>query len=178
MSETSVERKHHVQRMEKTVEDVVGTERRVAAWRQLLKPGVERVSNEFSLQFSSVIQSCPALCDPMDCSTPGLPVHHQLPELLKLMSIESVMPSNHLILCHHLLLLPSIFPSIRVFSNESVLRIRWPKYWSFSFSPSNEYSGLISIRINWFDLLSVQETLESPLDCKEIQPVNPQGNQS
>ena len=78
MSETSVERKHHVQRMEKTVEDVVGTERRVAAWRQLLKPGVERVSNEFSLQFSSVIQSCPALCDPMDCSMPGLPVPQHL----------------------------------------------------------------------------------------------------
>ena len=82
MSETSVERKHHIQRMEKTVEDVVGTERRVAAWRQLLKPvSNERVSNEFSLQFSSVIQSCPALCDPMDCSMPGLPVHHQLLEL-------------------------------------------------------------------------------------------------
>ena len=76
--------------------------------------------------------------------------------LLKLMSIESVMPSNHLILCRPLLLLPSIFPSIRVFSNESVLRIRWPKYWGFSFiiSPSNELSGLISIRIDWFDLLS------------------------
>ena len=81
MSETSVDRKHHVQGMEKTVEDVVGTERRVAAWRQLLKPGAECVNNEFSLQFSSVTQSCPALCDPMDCSMPGLPVHHQLPEL-------------------------------------------------------------------------------------------------
>ena len=83
--------------------------------------------------------------------------------LLKLMTIESVMPSNHVILCHPLLLLPSIFPSIRVFSNESVLRIRWPKYWSFSISPSNEYSGLISFRIDWFDLLAVQETLESIL---------------
>ena len=83
--------------------------------------------------------------------------------LLKLMSIESVMPSNHLILCHPLILLPSIFPSIRVFSNESVLHIRWPKYWSFSFSicPSNEYSGLISFRIDWFDLLAVQGTLKS-----------------
>ena len=93
---------------------------------------------------------------------PGLPVHHQLLELLKLMSITSVMPSNHLILCRPLLLLPSIFPSIRVFSNESDLRIRWPKYWSFSFSisPSNEYSGLISFRINWFDL-AVQGTLKS-----------------
>ena len=83
--------------------------------------------------------------------------------LLKLMSIESVMPSNHLILCHPLLLPPSIFPRLRVFSIESVLRIRWPKYWSFSFSisPSNEYSGLISFRIDWFDLLTVQGTLKS-----------------
>ena len=83
--------------------------------------------------------------------------------LLKLMSIESVMPSNHLILGHLLLLLPSIFLSIRVFSNESVLHIRWPKYWSFSISPSNEYSGLIAFRIDWFDLLAVQETLKSLL---------------
>ncbi|CAM9949364.1 unnamed protein product [Rangifer tarandus platyrhynchus] len=97
----------------------------------------------------------------MDCSMPGLPVHHHLPEL----SIESVMPSNHLILCHPLLLLPSIFPSIRVFSNESALCIRWPKYWSFSFSisPSNEYSGLISFRVDWLDLLTVQGTLKSLL---------------
>jgi len=82
--------------------------------------------------------------------------------LLKLMSIESVMPSNHLILCHPLLLLPSIFPSIRVFSNESVLQSKWPEYWSFSFSisPSNEYSGLISFRIDWLDLLAVQRTLK------------------
>ena len=83
--------------------------------------------------------------------------------LLQLMSIESVMPSNHLILCHPLLLLPSIFPNIRVFSNESALHIRWPKYWSFSISPSNEYSGLISFRIDWFDLLAVQGTLKSLL---------------
>ena len=85
--------------------------------------------------------------------------------LLKPMSTESVMPSNHLILCHHLLLPPPIFPSIRVFSDESVLHIRWPKYWSFSFniSPSNEYSGLISFRIDWFDLLAVQGTLKSLL---------------
>ena len=85
--------------------------------------------------------------------------------LLKLMSIESVMPPNHLILCHPLLLLPSIFPSIRVFSNESVLCIRWPKYWSFSFSisPSSEYSGLISFRMDWLDLLEVQGTLKSLL---------------
>ena len=103
----------------------------------------------------------------MDCSTPGLPVHHQLPELIQslFMSIESVMPSNHLILCRPLLLPPSIFPSIRIFSNESVLHIRWPKYWSFNFSisPSNEYSGLISFRIDWFDLLTVQGTLKSLL---------------
>ena len=85
--------------------------------------------------------------------------------LLKLMSIESVMPSNHLILCHHLLLLPSIPPSIRVFSNESTLRMRWPKYWSFSFSisPSNEHPGLISFRMDWLDLLAVQGTLRSLL---------------
>ena len=85
--------------------------------------------------------------------------------LLKLLSIESVMPSNHLILCHPLLLLPSIFPSLRVFSNESALRISWPKYWSFSFniSPSNEHSGLISFRMDWFDLLAVQGTLKSRL---------------
>ena len=98
----------------------------------------------------------------MNCSTPGLPVHHQLPES---MSIVSVTPSNHLILCHPLLLLPSIFPSIRVFSDESALRIRWPKYWSFSFniSPSNEHPGLISFRMDWLDLLAVQGTLTSLL---------------
>ena len=96
--------------------------------------------------FSSVAQSCQTLCNPMDCSTPGFTVLHQLLELEQLMSIELVIPSNHLILCHPLLLLPSIFPSNRVFSNESVLHISWPKYWSFSFSisPSNGYSGLIS----------------------------------
>ena len=101
----------------------------------------------------------------MDCSTPGLPVLHQLPELTQSMSVESVMPSNHLSLCHPLLLLPSIFSSIKVFANESILHIRWPKYWSFSFSisPSNEYSGLISFRIDWLDLLEVQGTLKSLL---------------
>ena len=118
-----------------------------------------------SVQFSSVTQSCPTLCHTMNRSTPGLPVHHQLLELLKLMSIESVMPSSHLILCRPLLLLPSIFPSIRVFSNESALRIRWPKYCSFSFSisPSNEHPGLISFRMDWLDLLAVQGTLKSLL---------------
>ena len=112
-----------------------------------------------SLQFSSVAQSRPTLCDPMNCSTPGLPVHHQL-----IMSIKSVMPSSHLILCCPLLLLPPIPPSIRVFANESVLRISWPKYWSFSFnlSPSNECSGLI-FRMDWLDLLAVQGTLKSLL---------------
>ena len=98
---------------------------------------------------SEVAQSCPTLCDSMDCSTPVSPVLPYLPEFAQIVSIESVMPSNHLVLCHPLLLLASIFPSIRVFSNESALRIRWPKYWSFSFSinPSNEHSGLISFRI-------------------------------
>ena len=93
------------------------------------------------------------------------PVLHYLPELLKFMSIELVMFANHLVLCHSLLLLPTIFPSIRVFSNESDPSTRWPKNWSFSFSisPSNEYSGLISLRINWFDLLAVQGTLKSLL---------------
>ena len=114
------------------------------------------------VHFSLVAQSCPTLCDPMDCSMPGFPVHHQLLESTQTMSIESVMPSNHLILCRPLLLLPSIFPSIRVFSNESALCIRWPKYWSFSFSisPSNEYSGLISFRLDLWDPLEVQETLK------------------
>ena len=118
-----------------------------------------------SSQFSSVTQLCPTLCKPMDRSMPGLPVHHQLLEFTKLMPIESVMPSNHLILCCPLLLLPSIFPSIMVFSNESVLHIRWPKYWSFSFSisPYNEHSGLISFRVDWLDLLAIQETLKGLL---------------
>ena len=105
------------------------------------------------------------LCDPMACIGEASLFFAISQSLLKLMSIESVMPSNHLILCHPLLLLTSIFPSIRVFSHESALRIRWPKYWSFSFSisPSNEYSGLISYRIDWLDLLAVQGTLKSLL---------------
>ena len=111
-----------------------------------------------TFKLSSVTQSCPTLCDPMTRSTPGLPVHHQLPEFTQLMSIESVMPSSHLILCRSLCL-PSVFPSIRVFSNESALRIRWPEYWSFSFniSPSNEHPGLISFRMDWLDLLAAQD---------------------
>ena len=116
-----------------------------------------------SVQFSSVTLSCPTLCNPMDCSTPGFPVHHQLPELTQTHVHRvggTIQPSNPL---YPLLLLPSIFPSIRVFSKESVLHIRWPKYWSFSFSisPSNEYSGLIFLRIDWFDLLEVQGILKS-----------------
>ena len=100
----------------------------------------------------------------MNHSTPGLPDHHQLLEFTKLMSIESVMPSNHVILCHPLLL-PSIFPNIRVFSNESALHIRWLKYWSFSLniSPFNEHPGLMSFRMDWLDLLAVQGTLKSLL---------------
>ena len=107
-------------------------------------------ARKLKIQFSSVTQSCPTLCDPMDCSTPGLPVYHQLPEFTQTMSIESMMPFNQIILCCPLLLLPSIFPNIRVFSNESALCIRWPKYWSFSFniSPSNEYPGPISLRMD------------------------------
>ena len=115
-------------------------------------------------QFSWVAQSCPTLCDPMDCSTPGFPVHHQLLELAQTHAHsvgDAIQPS-------HPLSSPSppwYIPSIRVFSNESVLCIRWPKYWSFSFSisPSNEYSGLISFRMDWLDLLSVQGTLKSVL---------------
>ena len=105
-----------------------------------------------------------SLCDPMDCSTSGYPIPHHLWSLPKFMSIESVIPSNHLILCRRRLLLPSIFPSIRFFSSESAVRIRWPEYWNFSFnvSPSKEYSGLISFRIDWFDL-AVQGILKSIL---------------
>ena len=118
--------------------------------------------------FGSVQFSCSVVShylQPHECSTPGLPVHHQLLELTQIHVHESVMPSNHLILCHPILLPPSIFPSIRVFSNESALRIRWPKYWSFSFSisPSNEHPELISFRMDWLDFLEVQGTLKSLL---------------
>ena len=116
------------------------------------------------LTFSSV-QSCPTLCNPMDCSTPGLPVHHQLPEPAQTHVHrvgDAIQPSHPL---SSLLLLPSIFPSTRVFSSDSALRIRWPKCWSFSFSisPSNEYSGLISFRMDWKDLIALQGTLKSLL---------------
>ena len=110
------------------------------------------------MRSSSITQSCPTLYDTMDCSTPGFPVHHQLPELAQLMSVESVMPTNHLILCCPLLLLPSTFPSISVFSNESTIHIRWPEYWRFIFSPSNEYSGLIS-----FSFLDKEQILSTIL---------------
>ena len=144
----------------------------------LVRAGIDKASPWFAVntypifnwleiltQFSSVTQLCLTLCDSMKRSTPSLPVHHQLPEFTQLMSIELVMPSNHLILCRTLLLLPSIFPSIRVFSNESALRIRWPKYWSFSFSisPSNEHPGLISSRMDWLHFLVAQGTLNSLL---------------
>ena len=114
----------------------------------------------------SVTRSCPTLCDSLDCSTPGFPVYHHYQILIKFMSIELAMPSNHLIFCHSVLLLPSVFPSIRVFSSELVLLISWPKYWSFSFSisPSNEYSGLISCRMDWLDLFC------SPRDSQESSP--------
>ena len=112
---------------------------------------------EYSDQFSSVAHYCLTLFYPMDCSTPGFPVHHQLPELAQSHIIKLVMPSNHLIL-YRPLLLTSTFTSIRVFSNESSLHIRWPHYrrFSFSISPSNEYSGLISFRMDWLDLLVVK----------------------
>ena len=120
---------------------------------------------------SSVAQLCPTLFEPMNCGTPGLPVHHQLPEFLKLMSIESVMPSSHLILCHPLLLLPPIPPSIRIFSNESTLHMRQTKYWSFSLSiiASKEIPGLISFRMDWSDLLGVQGTLSRVFSNTTVQ---------
>ena len=107
-----------------------------------------------SHQFSSVAQSYLTLCDPMDCSMPGLPVHHQLPNSAKPMCIESVMPFSHLLLCHPLLLLPPIPPSIRVFSNESTLCMRWPKYWSFSFSmkessPTPQFKSINSLALSF-----------------------------
>ena len=118
---------------------------------------------ELSVQFSSVAQSCPTLCDPITAARQASLSITNSQSLLKLMSIESVMPSSHLILCRPLLLLPPIPPSIRVFSNESTLRMRWPKCWHFSFSisPSDEHPGLISCRMDWLDLLVVQGTLKS-----------------
>ena len=117
------------------------------------------------LQFSSVAQSCPTFCDPLNRSTPGLPVHHQLPEFTQTHVHRVGDATSHLIFCRSLLLLPPVPPSIRVFSNESTLHMRWPKYWSFSFSiiPSKEYPELISFRMDWLDLLAVQGTLRSLL---------------
>ena len=119
-------------------------------------------------------QSSPTLCKPMYCSMPASLSFTISRSFLKHMSIQSVMPSNHLILCRPLLLLPSIFPSIRVFSNDSAFHIRWPKYCSFSFSisPSNEYSGLISCRIDWFDLLAVQGTLKKSSPTPQFRIIN------
>ena len=119
--------------------------------------------NSPSVQFSSVAQLCPLFVTPRTTAHQASPSITNSRSLPKLMSIESMMPSNHLIFCHPLLLPPSIFPSIRVFSDEWVLHISWPKYWSFSFSisPSNKYSGLFSFRIDWLDLLEVQGTLKS-----------------
>ena len=117
------------------------------------------------IPFSSVTQSCPTLCNPMDCSSPGLPVHHQFPEFTQthLHWVGDTIQTYHSL--SFPFLLPSIFPSIRAFSNESALHIRLPKYWgsTFNISPSNEYSGLISFRMDWFDLLTVQGTLKSLL---------------
>ena len=125
----------------------------------IINMNVDFLDNCFVQSLSCVGHT--TLCDPMDWSTPGFPVLHCFMEFTQFMSTESVMPSNHLILCRPLLLL-SMFPSIRVFSNESVLHIRWPEYWSFSFSisPSNEYSGLISFSMDWLYLLAVQGTLK------------------
>ena len=121
--------------------------------------------------FCSFAQSCPTLSDPIYCSTPHFTVSRSL---LKLMSMDSVIPSNHLILCHALLLLSSIFPSIGVFSNESAFLIRWPKSWSFSFniSPSNEYSGLISFRIDWFDLLCCLRDSQESSPAPQFESIN------
>ena len=123
-------------------------------------------------QFSSVAQSCPILCDPMNYSMPGLPVHHQLPEFTQTHVHQIGDTFSHLILCHPLLLLPPVPPRIRVFSSESTLRMRWPKYWSFSISiiPSKEHPGLISFRMNWLDLLAVQGTLKSLLQHHSSKP--------
>ena len=134
---------------------------------------VMRASKIHSVCCCSVVKSCPTLCNSMDCSMPAFPVLHHSQSLFKFMPIESVMPSNCLILCHPLLLLPSIFPNIKFFSNESALHIRWPKYLSFKFSisPSSEHLGLISFRIDWFDLLAVQGKLKSLLQHHNLKAI-------
>ena len=128
----------------------------------------------YSVQFSSLAQSCPTLCEPTNHSTPGPPSITNSWSSLRLTSIESVMPFSRLILCHPLLLLPPIPPNIRVFSNESTLRMRWPKYWSFSFSisPSNKHPGLISFRMDWLDLLAVQGTLQESSPTPQFKSIN------
>ena len=149
----------------------MATHSSILAWRipwteepgGLQSIGHDRQQQPTNIQLSSVAQLCPYLCDPMDGAACQASLSITISQsLFKVLSIESVMPSNHLILCCPLLLLLSIFPSIRVFSNESVLCIRWPKHWSFSFSisPSNEYSGLISFRMDWLNFLAVQGTLK------------------
>ena len=127
-----------------------------------------------SVQFSSVAQVGLTLCDPVDCNMPGLPVLHQLPKPTQTHVHRVGDPYNHLILCHPLLLPPLIFPSIRVFTNESAFRNRWPKYWSFSFSISlsNKYSGLISFRSNWFDLLAVQRNSQESAATPQFKSIN------
>ena len=127
-----------------------------------------------SVQFSSVTQLCPALGDIMNCRHQASLSISNSQFLIKMMSIELVMPSNHLILCCPLLLLPLIFPSIRDFSDESVLCVRWPQYWSFNFSisPSNEYSELISFRMDWLDVFAVQGTLKSPSVTPQLKSIN------
>ena len=131
-------------------------------WRQLYIMGC-----------CSVAKSCLTLCDPMNCTTPGFPVLHYLPEFAQTRVHWVSDPSNYLILCSPILLWPSIFASITIFWSELALHIMWPKYWSFSFriSPSNEYSGLISFRIDWFDLLTVQGTLKS-LTTPQFKSIN------
>ena len=123
---------------------------------------------------SSIAQSCLTLWDPMNCSMPGLPVHHQLPEFTQTHVHWVSMPSNHLVLCRPLLLLPSIFSRIRVFSNESALHIRWPKYYTFSFSicPSSENPGMISFRMDWFNLLAVKGTTQESSPTPQFKSIN------
>ena len=138
----------------------IGLSQRKSLFNENILSNMPRI-REWSRQFSSVAQSCPTLCDPMNRSMPGLPVHHQFPELAQTHVHwvgDSIQPS-------HPLSSPSNLPSIRLFCNKSVLCIRWPKYWSFSLSisPSNEYSELISFRMDWFDLLTLQGTLKSLL---------------
>ena len=139
----------------------VGGAKKAHQTKTWLKGEEKEILKMSFFQFSSFAQSCPTLCDPMHCSYPRLPCPSPW-NLLKLLYIKAMTQSNYFILCHPLLLLLSIFPNIRVFPKESVLCIRWPKYWSFSFSisPSNEHSGLISFRVDWFDVHAVQGTLK------------------